>query len=318
LAEPDPGPGTAASAPTRAPAPEWPRRVAIGLGIAVSIFIVLDGLFWFLLRAVGLLPTTFPITGWNSTTYAIWIVVAALAGAGYALAPLRLDSPAGWAWRATGGVLLALVLYLLIDTQTWYYLNRILPSSTPVSNWPTPLYEFWLVLAVLLGMRFVLAPSPRFGTPWWTWRILGGIALGLSTYFAVVWLPLYLVSMSQSNGIPLASFPSSLVVVGSLFALLAGAAYAAHPTRYYGPIEIGAGGLEIFYFVIVVGTAPYSVEYRSIALSVGTLAILLGLVVVILISMAGDVVTTIEDFARPGERRAWQYPTPTEPASPRR
>ncbi len=318
MAEPDAGSSTTANAPTPPPVPEWPKHVAIGLGIAVSIFVVLDGLFWFLLRAFGLLPSNSPITGWNPTTYAIWIVVAAFAGAGYALAPLRPDSPAGWAWRAAGGVALALVLYLLIDTQLWYYLNRILPSSSPVSSWPTPLYEFWLALAVLLGTRFVLARSRPFRVPWWTRRIIGGVALGLGTYFAGVWLPLYLVSMLQSNGIPVASFPSSLVWVGSLFALLAGAAYAAHPTRYYGPIEIGAAVLEIFYFVVVVGLAPNTIEYQSIAVSVGTLAILLGLIAIILISMAGDVVTTFEDFARPGERRAWQYPTPAEPAGARR
>lgn len=322
MTEPDPGPTSPGDAAKPAPAaqpptPEWGKRVAIGLGIAVAIFIVMDGLFWFLLRAIGLLPSDSPITGWNSTSYAIWIVVAVFAGAGYTLAPLEPSRSAGWAWRAVGGVALAVVLYLVIDTQVWYYLDRLLPSSSPPSNWPAPLYEFWLVLAALLGVRFALARSGPFSVPWWAWRAVGGVALGLGTYFAAVWLPLYFVSTAQSNGVPLANFPSSLALVGAVFALLAGAVYAAHPTRWYGPIEIGAAALETFYLVVLVGTAPYAVEFQSIALSVGTLAILLGLIVVILISMVGDVVTTIEDFSRPGERRAWQYPTPSGPGGAR-
>lgn len=299
------------------PAPRWALRAAIGLGIAVAIFIVIDGMFWFVLRATGILSSGSSLTGWNSTMYAVWIVVAAFAGAGYTFAPLRPPRAAWWAWRAAGGTALAAILYIVLDTQLWLYLDRLLPSSFPVSGWPGPVYLLWLVLAVLFGARFVVAGSQPFGAAWWSWRALGGTILGLATYFAAVWLPLYAVSTAQSNGVPLPSLPAALAIVGSMFAVLAGAAYAAHPTRFYGPIEIGAGALEIFYLVGLVGLAPYALEFHSVAISIGTLAILLGLVVVILISMAGDVVTTIEDFSRPGERRAWQYPTPPTPESPR-
>jgi hypothetical protein len=124
---------------------------------------------------------------------------------------------------------------------------------------------------------------------------------------------LYLVPTVQSNGVTLANLSSWLPLVGTLFALLVGAAYAAHPTRAFGPIEIGAGVLEIFYLVVLIGTAPWAIAAHSIAASVGVTTVLLGLIIVILISMSGDVVTTVEDFARPGERRAWQYPVPVEP-----
>lgn len=290
----------------------WSRRIAIGIGISVAIFIVIDGLFGFLLRASGALSATAAVTGWNPTMYAIWAVVAAFAGAAYALAPLGPNSAAGWAWRAAGGVALAGVLYLILDTQVWYYLNPVLPAGFPISSWPAPLYDFWLALAVLLGARFVLARARLFSAAWWGWRIVGGVALALATYFALVWFPLFLITTAQANGVPLPNLTASLSLIGSLFAVLTGAAYAAHPTRYYGPIEIGAGVLEIFYLVFLVGTAPYVISVRSLALSVSTVAILLGLIVVLVLSMAGDVVATFEDFARPGERRDWQYPLPSD------
>lgn len=227
--------------------------------------------------------------------------------------------PVNWATRAGVGFGIAVAIFVLLDGLFWFILRAtgLLPSNFYLSNWPSPLYALWLVVAILFGARFVLARSPLFHPLWWARRGLGGILIGLGTYFAAVWLPLYLVSAAQSHGFPLSNFPSSLAIVGTLFALLAGAGYAAHPTRYYGPIEIGAGALEIFYLVVLVGIAPYAFSFQSTVISIGTLAILSGLIVVILISMAGDVVTTIEDFRRPGERRAWQYPAPRGPRGER-
>jgi len=305
-----PPPSPASTGP---PAPRWAIRVGVGIALAIVVYIVLDWLFWFVLPTIGLLPSSSPITGWTPTMYAVWIVVAVFAGAGYTLAPMPRYTPGWWAWRIAGGVALAVVLFLVLDSQVWYYLDQILPSNPPISDWPSPLYQLWIVVAVLLGARFALGLSRLFSVPWWVWRAVGGVLMGLGTYFAAVWLPLYLVPTVQSNGVTLANLSSWLPVVGILFALLVGAAYAAHPTRAFGPIEIGAGVLEILYLVVLIGTAPWAIAAHSIAASVGVTTVLLGLIIVILISMSGDVVTTVEDFARPGERRAWQYPVPVEP-----
>lgn len=303
---------TSTPGPSAVSSIRWGMRAGIGAVIAIAVFIVLDGLFWPILSATGIVPSGASWASWTPTMYAIWIVVAIFAGAGYTLASLPKFTRVWWAWRVAGGVALAVVLYLILDSQLWTFLNKLLPSRVDISSWPSPLFQVWIIVAILCGARFVLARSRLFTPPWWAWRAIGGTLLALGTYFAAVWLPQYVVPTAQSYGAGIPNLSSSLALVGTLLAVLIGAAYALHPTRAYGPLEIAAGVLEIFYLLVLVGLSPWALSVHSLEVTVGVVTLMTGLVLVILISMSGDVVTTIEDFARPGERRAWQYPLPPE------
>ncbi len=311
-----PGPPTTPTvpptSPTVPPAPRWGIRVGVGVAIAVAIFLVMDWLVWIVLGATGITSGA-SVTSWTTPMQVVWILVAAFAGAGYTLAPMIRYTPQWWAWRAAGGVALAIVLFIVLDSQVWYFAGLSLPSNFAVLSWPSPLYQVWIAVAALLGARVALGRARLFTAPWWAWRAVGGALVGLGTYLATVWLPLYAVPTVQSYGVGLANVSSWLPLVGTVFSLLVGAAYATHPTRAFGPIEVGAGVFEILYLLVLVGTAPWALSVNSLSVSIGVITLMIGLIVVILISMAGDVVTAFEDFARPGERRAWQYPVPVEP-----
>lgn len=311
-----PPPMAAVEPPLHEPV-KWDVRLIVGAVLAVVIFVLLDWVLWWI---VPLLHVSLPISGWGTTMYEMWIVIAIFAGAGYTLSPLRLYSAPWWIWRAAVGAFAGVAFYVLLVTQLWLYLDLFLPSGLPVTNWPASLVPYLDAMAFLVGACYALYLSGAFTAPWWGWRAAGGALRGIAAFLSVVWLPIYLIAYLQQHGQSLSAFPPAFAEYGTILAFLIGAAYALHPTIAYGPIEIGAGIAEIFYVIVLITAIPISFSFpilsSSVTITIGTWTIVLILVISIVIQIGSYALVTAEDVVHPGERRAWQYPPPYRAVSP--
>ncbi|MGI0139542.1 MAG: hypothetical protein ACREBT_00060 [Thermoplasmata archaeon] len=154
-------------------------------------------------------------------------------------------------------------------------------------------------------------------SPWMTRIALGGLIF-IGIYSTLVVLPAFLFTQFHSAGLPSLSESPNMVLVGTLLAAVGAAAYVVRPTRAYGPVAIGCDVLEIVYLVLVYQLSPLSLSFAqngggsangmSIALAIGFAGIILILIIVQLLHLAGDAVTTAEDMRRPYERLWYTFP----------
>jgi hypothetical protein len=144
-------------------------------------------------------------------------------------------------------------------------------------------------------------------------RVALGVLVFLGVYIGVVGLPSYAIQVLQSQNIPINLSPTNLMYFGGAMAVLSGAQYAVRPYRAYGPVAIGTNVAELLYLWLLYQTSPIRLSLGGgndhIAIALGFATVVLLLMLVTLISLAGDAVTTYEDFRKPAERLYWTYPT---------
>ncbi|MGI0054415.1 MAG: hypothetical protein ACREBZ_01665 [Thermoplasmata archaeon] len=152
-------------------------------------------------------------------------------------------------------------------------------------------------------------------SPWMT-RIALGALIFIGIYSTLVVLPPFLFTQFHNAGLPSLSESPNMVLVGTLLAVVGAASYVVRPTRAYGPVAIGCDVLEIVYLFLVYQLSPLSFSFgqngggngMSIALAIGFAGIILILIIVQLLHLAGDAVTTAEDVRRPYERLWYTFP----------
>lgn len=146
-------------------------------------------------------------------------------------------------------------------------------------------------------------------------RVALGVLVFLGIYIGAVGLPIYVIQILQSHNFPVSISQTNVMYYGGAMAIFAAAQYAVKPYRAYGPVSIATNATELLYLWLLYQASPLSLSFgggsgggNGVTIAVGYTAVVLVLMLVTLLSMAGDAVTTYEDFSHPAERLYWTYP----------
>jgi hypothetical protein len=134
------------------------------------------------------------------------------------------------------------------------------------------------------------------------WRVAGGVLIAGVSFALIGWLPAYAESYAARLGFPSPVAPSLLLVAGGLLAALAGASFALKPTTAWGPCRAVLSAVSIGYLLFLIRSPVYTFSIAPVSLSLTYGRLLWLLLIVPALGLASALVTTIEDWRRPGER----------------
>lgn len=160
------------------------------------------------------------------------------------------------------------------------------------------------------------SPLARPRPPSWMTRIALGILVLVGIYLVLVVMPGFLFTSLRNAGIPVPAESANFVLVGSLVAVTGAVAYVLRPTRAYGPAAIACDIAEIAYLLLIYQASPIQLSLNmggggsnnGIAIGVAFTLVIVIFLLVQLIHLVGDAVTTAEDLRHPNERLWWSYP----------
>lgn len=155
------------------------------------------------------------------------------------------------------------------------------------------------------------APGPQL--PSVAHRAVVAVVVSLVLLIVLVFLPVVLLNRlaglsGQGIAFSTSITTTTVIVYGVLVSILYGLRSALRPTRAYGPLTAVVSLVGIVYLLYLARVATFTVggSNTSIGLDVGPFITLLALVP--LFGVLSGIVTTVEDFARPGERLRVEYP----------
>jgi hypothetical protein len=139
--------------------------------------------------------------------------------------------------------------------------------------------------------------------------IIAGLRLVLS-FVLFVAVPVALLGYVHSRGLAIPISIAAVTTWGVVLLALSAAQYVAKPTVAYGPLSILVSGVFLAYLYYLVSLSPYRFVFPGGGASVaaGYSTFLEILMIVPAVELLAGILTTIEDFASPGERLPFDYP----------
>lgn len=124
-------------------------------------------------------------------------------------------------------------------------------------------------------------------------------------------LPYYGLSELSRFGITTGYSLGVIAFAGIALAVIGAARSFGRPTRAYGPLSMLLSAATIVYLLYLARLATISLSFGSSAgFTLSYAGMLDALALVPAIRLVSGLVTTIEDFARPGQRLPFDYPAP--------
>ena len=163
--------------------------------------------------------------------------------------------------------------------------------------------------------------SPRAGgpvrpssyeIPSLTFRIVVGAILFVVMVVALTYVPS---TLHVVPGVSISDpFTAVLLSLGVLVALASAVKYISKPTRWYGPITMGASLLGIVYLAVLLSNPTLTISTRQsgafLSITAGYAPVLWGLLIVPVATFAAGLLTTVEDARDPEERLPHDFPVP--------
>jgi len=152
-------------------------------------------------------------------------------------------------------------------------------------------------------------PPPGFRIPSLARRLTIGVLTGVALFFVLVILPtealsrLAELSVGFTTQVPVGAIELS----GTAIALLYAARPVVAPMRAYGPVYAAGALVSLGYLLYLAPLAWVALGMGEVGIALGFGGLLTLLAIVPLLSIGAGIVTTLEDFARPGERVRYQY-----------
>ncbi len=141
------------------------------------------------------------------------------------------------------------------------------------------------------------------------WRIAGGVVLTALAFLAIGYAPYAVETYAAAQfGVPPPINPGFLLGAGAFVAILAGASFAAKPTRAWGPVRIVSAAVSLAYLGFLLQSPVYSLSLHAFSFSVAYGRILELFLIPPIIGLGAGIVTTIGDFRHPGERTRIMFP----------
>lgn len=155
-------------------------------------------------------------------------------------------------------------------------------------------------------------PAPRLpALPSIARRVLVGVGITVALLLLLVIVPLQVIARLNAlsgAGFSLSLPNSDIVLYGVAVALLYGLRAAFRPSRAFGPLTIAASGVSVLYLLYLARHATFSVTGGDVGIQLGAGPFFMLLAIVPLFGVLSGIVTSVEDFARPGERLSYEYP----------
>ncbi|MCI4340342.1 MAG: hypothetical protein L3J73_03635 [Thermoplasmata archaeon] len=151
-------------------------------------------------------------------------------------------------------------------------------------------------------------PEPVLRIPTLGRRITIGSIRAALTIVGIVIVPWWLLNLLGGFGLTTPVALAGIIVLGIVVALVGAIRYIARPTRAFGPMTSLASVISLVYLLYLIPIASVGIDHGndiSIALDFGRF--LQYALLVPLFGIAAGVVTTVEDFVRPGERVRYEY-----------
>lgn len=142
-------------------------------------------------------------------------------------------------------------------------------------------------------------------------QVAVGAAITVALLLLLVVIPLQVLARLQNlsgAAFTLALTNGDILLYGVVVAVLYGLRAALRPTKGFGPLTIAASGVSLVYLLYLARHATFGVSGGDIGIQIGLGPFFALLALVPLFGLLAGIVTTVEDFARPGERVRYEYP----------
>lgn len=168
------------------------------------------------------------------------------------------------------------------------------------------------------GASPVTAPAPPLGPPVlpavipsFERRLAVGILLLIGMLFVGVIFPYEAWSVLQQYHI-VPNYPvGPILVLGVIWAALGAIGHVAQPTRAYGQLVMAEAGVLLGYLSVLIAYPGVSIHIQPGSVVVFSAALLWALMTPVAgLRFLSGLVTTIEDYRRPGERLPFDFPPP--------
>lgn len=152
--------------------------------------------------------------------------------------------------------------------------------------------------------------APAYRIPSLTYRILVAAFRLILSFVLFVGLPVALLAYVHSRGLAIPISIAAVTTWGVVLLSLSAARYVLKPTVAYGPLSILVSAVFFAYLYYLVTLSPYRFVFPGGGASVaaGYSMFLEILMIVPVVEIIAGILTTIEDFASPGERLPFDYP----------
>ena len=152
-------------------------------------------------------------------------------------------------------------------------------------------------------------PMPPARVPSLGRRLVFGVLRLIPTILLWVVLPYAALTRLGSLGLQSSLNLSTIVIVGTVLAVLGSIRYIVKPTVAFGPVGAVGSAITAAYLFTLGQSAQFSFagpSHVTLGLEYGTILELLAIVP--LFGIAAALVTTAEDLVHPGERLPFDYP----------
>ena len=151
-------------------------------------------------------------------------------------------------------------------------------------------------------------PEPALKIPSLGRRIAFGTLRTIPLIIVLVILPWYGLRAAESAGLHSPLPVGAILAAGLLISVISALRYVARPTKAFGPLSVLASVVGLVYLLYLRSLAEFSVSAgQGMSISLTYSGLLTYALLVPLFGLLAGIVTTVEDFARPGERVRYQY-----------
>jgi hypothetical protein len=154
-----------------------------------------------------------------------------------------------------------------------------------------------------------LATPLRYRLPGIPARVVGGVLVGVGLLALLVLLPYVLLTQISALGVVSSVTFGLVAVAGTILAAIGGARHALRPTRLFGPLGLATALVGIDYLLLLRPVAVAALPpTHGVAIAIGYGSVLLWALALPILALVSAAISTVEDFSRPGERLAYDFP----------
>ena len=152
------------------------------------------------------------------------------------------------------------------------------------------------------------APAPVLRIPSLARRVTIGSIRAALTIVGIVLVPWWLLNLLGGFGLTTPVALAGIAVLGMLVAIIGALRYIARPTRAFGPMTSVASLVSLAYLLYLIPIASVGLDHgNDVSIALDFSRFLQYALLVPLFGIAAGIVTTVEDFVRPGERVRYEY-----------